>query len=148
MIVCWKLEAIFARALITSIRIMAKLVTATFINATLIHICAMPQEGIKKKNGKTWQIIKYKMTCKQMHVNKRLLNSGVYPTARGSNRDWSLHTTPFYPWYLIFVTVECFYCSEAFVLVTPDCLVMNALLFAGWFSTICFVWLIGAIVHL
>ena len=29
---------------------MAELVTATFINTTLIHICAMPQAGIKKKN--------------------------------------------------------------------------------------------------
>ena len=30
---------------------MAKLVTVAFINVTLIHICAMPQAGIKK-NGK------------------------------------------------------------------------------------------------
>lgn len=49
MIVCWKLVAIFARAIITSKGIMAKLVTAAFINATLIHICAMPQAGIKKE---------------------------------------------------------------------------------------------------
>ena len=49
MIVCWKLVAIFARAIITSKGIMAKLVTATFINATLIHICAMSQAGIKKE---------------------------------------------------------------------------------------------------
>ena len=36
------------------------------------------------------------MTCKQIHVNKRLLNSSVYPTAGISNEDWSLHATYFY----------------------------------------------------
>lgn len=58
MIVCWKLVAIFARAIITPKGIMAELVTATFINTTLIHICAMPQAGIKKRMVKINKIVK------------------------------------------------------------------------------------------
>ena len=37
---------------------MAELVTATFINTTLIHICAMPQAGIKKRMVKINKIVK------------------------------------------------------------------------------------------
>ena len=69
---------------------MAILVTAAFFNAALIHICAMPQASIKKrmvKIKKKIKKIKHMTFTEQMHVNKRLLNCGVYPKARSSNED-------------------------------------------------------------